>query len=40
VVYTAADQVADFGAAQSSVDVVVYQMSDVVGRGTGRAGVV
>jgi len=40
VVYTAAQQTTDFGGAQSSVDVVVYQMSDVVGRGTGRAGVV
>ena len=31
--YSAADQVADFGSAQSSVDVKVYQMSAVVGRG-------
>ena len=39
VVYTAADQVTDFGSAQSSVDVVVYQMSDVVGprRGAGAS---
>lgn len=36
VVYAAADQVTDFGAAQGSVSVVVYQMSDVVGRGVGR----
>ncbi len=40
VVYTAADQVSDFGSAQGSVDVVVYQMSDVVGRGTGRVATV
>ena len=40
VVYTAADQVADFGSAQGSVDVVVYQMSDVIGRGVGRESVV
>lgn len=31
--YTAADQVVDFGAAQASVRVVIYQLSDVVGRG-------
>ena len=40
VVYTAADQTTDFGSAQGSVDVVVYQMSDVVGRGVGRAATV
>jgi hypothetical protein len=38
VVYSAAQQVTDFGSAQASVDVVVYQMSDVVGRGVGREG--
>ncbi len=31
--YTAAQQAADFGSAQSSVDVTIYQMSAVVGRG-------
>lgn len=31
--YSAADQVVDFGSAQSSVTVKVYQMSAVVGRG-------
>ncbi|RIA56753.1 baseplate multidomain protein megatron [Dichotomicrobium thermohalophilum] len=40
VVYSAADQAADFGAAQSSVDVVVYQISEIVGRGVGRAATV
>lgn len=34
VTYTAADQVTDFGSTQSSVDVKIYQMSAVVGRGT------
>jgi hypothetical protein len=32
-IYTAADQAADFGAAQSAVHVAVYQLSGVVGRG-------
>ena len=31
--YTAADQATDFGSAQSSISVRVYQLSDVVGRG-------
>ena len=31
--YSAADQTTDFGSAQSSVDVKIYQMSAVVGRG-------
>lgn len=31
--YSAADQTTDFGSAQSSVDVKVYQLSAVVGRG-------
>ena len=31
--YSAADQVADFGSAQSSMDVKIYQLSAVVGRG-------
>lgn len=33
VTYTAADQVTDFGSAQSSVNVNIYQMSAIVGRG-------
>ena len=37
-VYSAADQVVDFGSVQSSVSVRVYQLSAVVGRG--NAGVV
>jgi len=40
VVYTAAQQATDFGSAQSSVDVAVYQMSETVGRGTARAATV
>lgn len=31
--YSAADQATDFGSAQSSIDVKIYQMSAVVGRG-------
>ncbi len=31
--YSAADQTTDFGAAQSSVDIKIYQLSAVVGRG-------
>jgi hypothetical protein len=38
LVYTAADQIADFGAAQSSVSVRIYQLSSVVGRGFPGAG--
>lgn len=34
VIYTAADQVADFGSTQATVAVTVYQMSALVGRGT------
>jgi hypothetical protein len=34
--YTAAMQTADFGAPPASFDVKVFQMSNVVGRGTGR----
>jgi hypothetical protein len=33
VTYTAADQTTDFGSPQSSVDIVIYQMSETVGRG-------
>lgn len=38
--YSAADQIADFGAVQSSVAVRVYQLSAFLGRGTPRAAVV
>ena len=31
--YSSADQTTDFGSAQSSIDVKVYQLSAVVGRG-------
>ena len=31
--YSAADQVVDFGSAQSSIDIKIYQLSAVVGRG-------
>jgi hypothetical protein len=34
--YTAAQQTADFGATQTSIEVVVYQLSEIFGRGTGR----
>ena len=33
VTYTAADQVTDFGSAQASIDVNIYQLSATVGRG-------
>lgn len=33
VTYTEAQQIADFGSAQASIEVVVYQMSSIVGRG-------
>jgi len=33
--YTTAQQTTDFGSAQASVNVVVYQLSESVGRGTG-----
>lgn len=36
VVYTAAQQVADFSSHQTSISVEVFQMSATVGRGTGR----
>jgi hypothetical protein len=38
--YTAAQQTDDFGAQQASVDVVVYQLSAIVGRGEGGEGTV
>jgi hypothetical protein len=38
ITYSAADQATDFGALQSAIDVAVYQLSAVVGRGfAGRA---
>lgn len=40
VTYTSAQQAADFGGAQSSVDVRVYQLSASYGRGTPRAATV
>ena len=39
-VYTAAQQAADFGAAQAAVTVKVYQLSQSFGRGTPRSGTV
>ena len=39
-VYTAAQQLVDFGAAQTSVEVRVYQMSTRFGRGTPGAAIV
>lgn len=38
--YAAADQVSDFGSPQASVDVAVYQISAVYGRGTPKFAVV
>jgi hypothetical protein len=35
--YTEDDQVLDFGSPQTTVSIVVYQMSELVGRGFGRA---
>lgn len=40
VVYTAAEQVADFGSTQSSVVIIIYQMSASVGRGFGAQATV
>ncbi len=40
VVYSAAQQVVDFGVVQASLSLVVYQLSAVVGRGYGLSGVV
>jgi hypothetical protein len=37
-VYSEADQVADFGSAQSTVYVRVYQLSQIVGRGFSGVG--
>jgi hypothetical protein len=38
--YSAADQAADFGSAQSSIDVKIYQLSAVVGRGYAAASII
>ena len=38
--YTAAQQMADFGAPQSTLSVAVYQMSPTYGRGTAKSAVV
>jgi hypothetical protein len=35
--YTQADQVMDFGSVQTSLSIVVYQISESVGRGFGRS---
>ena len=40
VTYTASQQEEDFGSTQSSVSVVVYQLSSTVGRGYGRSATV
>ena len=40
VVYAAAEQTADFGSAQPSYDIRVYQLSSSYGRGTPRAATV
>ena len=39
VLYTSAQQIADFGAPQSQVSVKVYQLGAVYGRGTPRSAV-
>jgi len=36
VIYTAAQQTADFGAPRTGIDVAVFQISPQAGRGTGR----
>lgn len=36
-IYTAAEQITDFGAVQSVISVIIYQMSNIVGRGHGAA---
>ena len=40
VIYTAADQIADFGSDQPAYDIRVYQLSGTYGRGTPRAATV
>jgi len=40
VIYSALDQIADFGAPQPAVSVRVHQMSAVWGRGAARAAIV
>jgi hypothetical protein len=39
-IYTAAQQVTDFGSAQSSVSVKVYQLSAAVGRGNAGIAII
>lgn len=38
--YTAAQQVTDFGSTQAAIDIIVYQISSVVGRGFGTEATV
>ncbi|PIR39608.1 MAG: hypothetical protein COV35_03635 [Alphaproteobacteria bacterium CG11_big_fil_rev_8_21_14_0_20_39_49] len=40
VSYSAAEQTTDFGSAQSSINVRIYQMSHILGRGTSGEGIV
>jgi hypothetical protein len=40
VTYTAAEQAADFGAAQAAITVRVTQLSEAVGRGTPRTATI
>lgn len=40
LVYSAADQVVDFGAAQGNVSVTIYQMNAVIGRGRGASATI
>ncbi|MCI5049398.1 MAG: phage tail protein, partial [Rickettsiales bacterium] len=37
--YTEAEQITDFGSAQSSLNCMIYQLSDRIGRGYGASGV-
>ena len=39
-IYTAAQQVADFGSAQASVTVSVVQLSTAIGRGTPTTSII
>ena len=39
-VYSLGDQIADFGAARDTYEVVVYQLSAAMGRGTGRSAII
>ena len=40
LVYSAADQVVDFGAAQGNVSVTIYQLNSVIGRGRGATATI